>query len=120
MRSTERTNGRLLSVRRGRGDDRWEAPAGDGPVKWADRGGVGVWMEERRQRSLSGGAPTEHVWRTMSVREELGIDWRVDDVVMVRLDGDQADVKATVKAVENPRSPRGEAGEFRLTLALAK
>ena len=117
MRSTEPSNARLRSVGGPAGSDDWEAPSAPGPAKWA--GNVGAWYEERRQRRLSeGGGRAVTVWQTLNVAEDLGIDWQAGDVIAFRPEGANEDLTGSVQAVEHPHSPRGEAGEVRLTLEL--
>lgn len=119
MRSTEIVNARLLSVRAGTGEDDWEAAEAAGAVKWLEPGGVGAYFEETRQRTVgAGGARNVTVWRSLQVREELGIDWAVGDQISFKPEDLGEPLAATVQAVEDPHAPRGTAGEIRLTLEL--
>lgn len=126
MRSTEAQNCRLLSVAGQAGDaagsdsaDEYDAGIGAEPPEGAEKwvGDVGAWYEERRQRSLDGGAQNVVVWRSLGVAQDLEIGWAEGDVVTFRRDRGTDPEKGTVQAVERDDLPRGEAGaEVRLTL----
>lgn len=117
MISTEVTNARLVRVRGKKPVDDWEAPAAAAAAKWEGRGGAGVLFDESRQRAITGSGPTTHVFRTLQVREELGVDWQIGDVLEFATD-DGAELNGVVTAVEDPHTPRGQAGEIRLSLDL--
>lgn len=118
MRSTEVVNATLVRVDSATGEDDWSAIAGQGEAK-LEEPAVGVMYDESRQRILTGSGPRVHVWRTLTVREELGVDWQIGDVVTIRpYDLGQQDLVGVVSAVEDPHTGRGDAGDVVLTLDL--
>jgi hypothetical protein len=119
VRSTDAVNCRLLKARGASTGDEYDAGIGsaaDGAEKWA--GDVGAYYEESRQRTVQNGAPQVVVWRSLVVREELGVDWAAQDTVEFRRlsFGAPASESGRIKAVELPESPPGSGGEVRLTL----
>lgn len=116
MRSTDVVNATLVSVTSQSGEDDFDAPAVAGAAKFAEPG-VGVFYEQRSRRVVTRDGARVVVWRELTVREELPVDWQVGDVVTVApVDGGA--LVGTVSAVQDPHAPRGEAGEVVLTLDL--
>lgn len=127
-RSTEAVNCRLVLVRgEGIGDvyadavdpygqgadpdpDPEDAPGG---AKWT--GDVGVWLEERTEKKLEGGAANVHTWRTLLASRDLGIAWAAGDVATIAPDG-RPEETVTVQEIAEDRLPKGDGGEVLLTL----
>lgn len=119
MRSTEVVNARLDAVAGATGDDDWNAPGAPGADKLpAGAAGAGVMYDEGRQRVVTASGPRTHVWRSLHVREELGVDWQTGDVVTFTPHDLAGALVGVVSTVEDPHTTRGEAGEVRLLLEL--
>lgn len=109
-------NARLTAVKDAAGLEGWDGAPSGGTSLWT--GDVGVFYEERRDRSRS----TEDVQmeRTLTVtRDGVPIAWEVGNVLTFTRELTGTPDTGTVRAIDAADPEPGQGGEVVLTLELA-